>query len=216
MIDHYGEMVKLGIFLYFICEKLYRISLLMNTSVLLPLYDNTTKGLSILLLICVIIVFTFIIWAVFVGARIHDFKDKLRKRLYAISILLSEKKDIILTMSDVFVENGIELTSSQEAAINCLRFTSIETLKDVEVNPIEVAIKDAVGHVKFLASTHPELAKTEAFVTLSDSLNDIDTNFRQAIAIYNSDLLGYNYWCKSAATHWLFHMFGNREKNPLN
>ncbi|MCQ2741791.1 MAG: hypothetical protein MJ239_00595 [Bacilli bacterium] len=188
----------------------------MNFAMNPNLYDDSIGLLQIFLLVDIIIVFAFIIWACFVAARITDFRSKLKKRLYAISILLSEKKDIIVAMGDFFVSNGIKLSKTQEAAINCLRFLTIDELKDTDVKTVETTIKDAVGHVKFLASTNPELTKKESFVTLSDSLHDIDNNLRQGIAIYNSDLLGYSYWFKSPLTHWLFYIFGNRAKEPLN
>jgi hypothetical protein len=53
------------------------------------------------------------------------------------------------------------------------------------------------------------------FITFTDTLADLDANYRRTAAIFNSDVEGYEYWRKSPLFRFWFWIDGFRPMNRL-
>ncbi|OPZ36112.1 MAG: hypothetical protein BWY98_00523 [Tenericutes bacterium ADurb.BinA155] len=171
---------------------------------------------QIVLLIVVVLLFFYVGVLVYVFSMIRVFKSKLRAHLIAMSVLLSEKKEMLLGIHFEFVKAKVKLDKADAGLYDRVQHLAIKALKDNEVAPIEQTLKEAQNRLNFIAQTNPWATKSEDYQNAMRTLHDIDVNFRQAIVVYNSDLNGYNYWIRVPLCHAVAWLFGNRKKAPLN
>jgi|GEM_PF-832023 len=171
---------------------------------------------QIVLLVVVILLFFYIGVLVYVFSMIRVFKTKLKQRLIAMSVLLSEKKEMLLGIRFEFVKAKVKLDKADAGLYDRVQHLTIKSLKDTEISPIEQTLKEAQNRLNFIAQTNPWATKSEEYQNAVHTLHDIDVNFRQAVVIYNSDLNGYNYWIRVPLCHAVAWLFGNHKKSPLN
>jgi hypothetical protein len=171
---------------------------------------------QIVLLVVVILLFFYVGVLVYVFSMIRVFKSKLKQRLIAMSVLLSEKKEMLLAIHFEFVKAKVKLDKADSGLYDRVQHIAIKSLKDNEVSPIEQTLKEAQNRLNFIAQTNPWATKSDEYQNAVHALHDIDVNFRQSIVIYNSELMGYNYWIRVPLCHAVAWIFGNRKKLPLN
>lgn len=127
----------------------------------------------------------------------------------AISILLSEKKDVLLSMYAI-IDNSPSLTD--EAMKNMT--TQVRWLQTAELKAenIEesISILSSLQKQLLMSSTINGLNKDDEFETHREMLIDLDANYRRTAAIFNSDVLGYEYWRKTPLFRFWFFIFGFR------
>ncbi len=143
---------------------------------------------------------------------ISTFKEKIRKKTLAISILLSEKKDVLQSLFSL-MKNDIQDKSILDSyeKVNSLNLDKLES-KDIELSLI---ILTTLQKQLIMFANSTEYKDNENYLTYHDILNDLDTNYRKMTAVFNSDITGYDYWRKTPLFRGLFHIFRFKEINRL-
>lgn len=143
---------------------------------------------------------------------ILTFKERIRKKTLAISILLSEKKDVLISLYGL-MKNDIHDKSILDnlEKVNSLNLDKLKA-KDIEDSLIILTTLQK-QLVMFANST--EYKTSENYNTYFDILSDLDTNYRKLTAVFNSDITGYDYWRKTPLFRGVFFIFGFREIKRL-
>jgi ABC-type lipoprotein release transport system permease subunit len=178
--------------------------------------NPSMQAWQIVLLVIVVLLFFYVGVLIYVMSMVRVFRSRLRKRLIAMSVLLSEKKEMLLAINYEFKKSKVKLDKADQKLYDQVQFLKISELKDVQIAPASQILKDAQNRLNFVAQINPWATKSEEYQTYANSIHDIDVNFRQNIVLYNSDLNGYNYWVAVPACRWFAYIFGNRKKQPLN
>lgn len=171
---------------------------------------------QIILLILVILVFLYLGLLVYVMSMVAHFSGRLKKRLVAISVLFSEKKGILQAIGAEFKKANLKLTLADNAAVINLDSIAASAIKEGDVIPTSAKLKEIQKRFNFIAETNSWEDSTGDYRSLTASLHDLDANYRQSIALYNSDATAYNYWIHTPLFKWLAWLFGHRSKEPLN
>lgn len=140
------------------------------------------------------------------------FRSRLKKRTLAISLLLSEKKDVLLSML-ALMEKDIKDESTKEEATQ-VRWLKVNKLQAKEIENCLNLLSSLQKRLVLFANNN-EHGKSEEFLEYFDILNDLDANYRKTAAIYNSDLLGYEYWRKTPLFRFWFFVFRFKEIKRL-
>ncbi|MBP5091449.1 MAG: hypothetical protein J6328_02700 [Bacilli bacterium] len=151
----------------------------------------------------------YVIWSV------AGFSNKLKRRLLAVSIVLNERRDVLLAQVDGFRSVSVAFRDSDELVFRQARELDLSKVKAEEVHGISQLLNDAESRFNYLAGKNAWATKTEEFQTLSLTAKDLEANYRQAIMGYNTDLLGYNYWVKIPLCHWIPWLLGWRKKERI-
>ena len=68
----------------------------------------------------------------------------------------------------------------------------------------------------FAANQHPELKDDFEFNQVKKNINDTDIQYRSTVAMYNADVLGYNYWINFLPAKYIKHIFKLKEKQMIS
>ena len=170
---------------------------------------------QIVLLIFGILLLAYSSIEVFVIWSVAGFGNKLKRRLLAVSIVLNERRDVLMAEIDGFRAVGVYFRDSDELVFRQVRELDLSKVKAMEVHNISQLLNDAESRFNYLAGKNAWATKTEEFETLSLVSKDLEVNYRQAVMGYNTDLLGYNYWVKVPLCHWIPWLLGWRVKERI-
>lgn len=140
------------------------------------------------------------------------FRTKIKKKTLAISLLLSEKRDVLLSLMTL-LENDIHDESIKESAtkVRWLKMNNVSS-KDIEAY---LFLLSSLQKRLVLFANNGEYKNDENFVAYFEILSDLDANYRKIAATFNSQVVGYEYWRKTPLFKGLFFVFGFREIKRL-
>ena len=169
---------------------------------------------QILLYVLCILTLIYLLGFFYALESIITFRGKIKKRTIAISLLLSEKKDVLLSMYSL-IENANLLKDEATRDITTqVRWLQTANLKTNEIENT-IATLSSLQKRLFLFSSEKELQNNEDFLAYMDMAKDLDANYRKSAAIFNSDLLGYEYWRKTPLFRFWFFVFGFKKMKRL-
>lgn len=170
---------------------------------------------QIIFLIAVIIVIVYCVFLIFVVTMAFAFRGKLDKRLVAVNILFSEKRDVLLALYAEFKRVNVVFSPSDEDAISKLRDPMPKNIKGTDAATINKILNSGETHLNYLAAKNQWATKSQEYVNFSSSLHDLDLNYRKNVAIYNRDISGYTYWTHVKLCFLFMLLFGFRKRDPI-
>lgn len=162
---------------------------------------------KIVLLILLLIVSVYVILLIYVFSHVHKFSKRMKRRLRALDIILSEKAVQALSAKEDFELFGIAFSEDDRACFRQLKQLKFEKSTYESVISNKHIIQDAIKRLSYIALGNRAAANDAIYVNIKASLDDLDRNFRRCCVLYNQDLLGYNYWIKIPGTRLWSHLF---------
>ena len=174
------------------------------------------EAYQIILLILVFVAFAYLAIVVYVLGQMREFKNKIKKRLKGLDVLLLERASALNDMQALYEKGGIVLTDSEIEA--CRGLLGVDFIpKEEEVRKAILAVKEASTCLRFIAQSGRYTgAGQERLKTDLALLDDLERNFRTACLLYNGDVSAYNYWIKIPTVAWIGWLFGHRKKELIS
>ena len=172
--------------------------------------------LRILALIITVILVIYIIGFFYCFALLHSFKKKINKRIVAISIVFNEKKEVLLALDSYYRDAKMEYDEEDLQCVRDVAALSNGRIKEADVVCYRDSLQKLEKRLRFKADSNNWIKAGSDYETMTSFLADLNRNYRRIVAIYNSDLLGYEYWRRRALYHYIFVIFGYRKKERLN
>jgi hypothetical protein len=144
------------------------------------------------------------------------FRKKLKKRIIALSVLFAEKKDLLLSMYALFDKAAAHLDSVEKDSAAKVRWLKTQVVKEAEIEEVDSILNDLQKRLTLLAEAESYLKAGEDYQVFSSALKDLDANYRRIVAVYNSEVSGYEYWRRSPFFFILFWVCGFRKRNHLS
>lgn len=150
--------------------------------------------------------------AIFVGSFLGLF-DRHKK---AMVVCLNLKYDNINKLYAILRSHKVEFDE---------KFNSLlcEIQRNDFDNPESEACKRSDHNLTFLKDEilyilrrEKDLEKHEEIKAAKENVILLDTQYRSRVAVYNADILGYNYWISFFPTRWIWLMFKFRKKDIIN
>lgn len=69
--------------------------------------------------------------------------------------------------------------------------------------------------VFYLSRNDEKLKNNKDFELAKQNVIEMDTNYRNTVALYNADVLGYNYWIHFFLTRWMFKLTKIKDKELI-
>lgn len=158
----------------------------------------------------------YVLLFIFTLSFLLSFKGRLKRKTTAFLVLLSEKKEVLLSLVSLYQELGAHY---EEADLEWIRkVSSIEKkkIKGDDIVPLNATLSNLEKRLRYIASSNKALKENENFVSLISLLDDLNSNYRRMVATYNSDLVGYEYWRKQALYRGWFFLLGFRKKERIH
>ena len=170
---------------------------------------------QILLIVLGSLLFVYIVIGIIVFCFAIAFKFKVDKRAISISLLIAQKYDMVTGMINEYKIHNINVPKSVYQNIEGNREVDIAKLDKQTIEKILDTFTQTSYQLKLIADNTDILVKSNKYQELSDSLDQINEIYRLNIAIYNSDVTGYNYWVSFKGYRYLLKLFKLTKKEIL-
>lgn len=174
------------------------------------------EAYQVLLLILVLVSFLYITLIVYVLGMMREFKNRLKRRLKGLVLLLYERTDAILSIVDLFKKEGVIFSEEETECFNALRALNFDNVSDTQFRELADKVKDATSRMKYLSQANMWATKDETYLNYIRLIDDLERNHRTLVGQYNSDVVAYNYWIKIPTVSWIGWIFGYRSKSNLS
>ena len=174
----------------------------METSIIIILVVAAVVGIyALLILLDAIFVFSF--------------NKILKVHQKGLTILLKNKLDNLNRIFTLLNKNNVVI---QEDDLTLLASIGIKDLENAQSERCLNAIKNLsylTSQAIFLIASEEKLAKHQELQMARNYADELETNYRSMIAMYNADILGYNYWIKFLPCRYIFKILKFKEKKII-
>lgn len=171
---------------------------------------------KIIVLILIIAAILYLIGFFYCLATLMYFKRKIAKRVAALSIVYSEKREVLLALDEYFRTANMELDENDIGCVEAVRALKGGRLKEKDIMFQQETLSALEKRLRFKAGLNSWVKAGSDYETMISFLGDLNRSYRKIVAVYNSDLLGYEYWRKQPVYKYLFFIFGFRQKERIN
>lgn len=156
--------------------------------------------------------FISLIGLIFFGVFSHI----LKKHNRALTVVLKTKYDNIEKLFLVLKDSDIEVDDSYLTRLYSIQVSDFEKQDSVTCAKARETLSMLRDEAMFLSERKENVSKNEIVKLAKKNILDIDIIYRNHIAMYNADVLGYNYWIKFLPNRLLFKVFRVKEKNLIS
>lgn len=163
-----------------------------------------------------ILALIYIFLLIFTLSFLLSFKGRLKRKTTAFLVLLSEKKEVLLSLVSLYQELGAHYEEADLEWIRKVTLIEKKKIKGSDIVPLNATLSNLEKRLRYIASSNKSLQENENFISLISLLDDLNSNYRRMVATYNSDLVGYEYWRKQPLYRGWFFLFGFRKKERIH
>ena len=159
--------------------------------------EGTTNQLTVVHIILIVlgaVLFLFFLFELFALSLLTKHNERIEKRNHRMNMLLMQKYDILLLIAKIFKKYKLEIPSEFEEELSPKMDESLKKLTLTERLTVKAYLMKASQNLLYFAEANENVKNDTEFKILKKSLLEIDINHRKAIALYNADALGFNYW----------------------
>ena len=159
----------------------------------------------ILLIVLGVALFAIIAWHFTSLMFAISFKNKLRKQSNTINLLLAQRRETVLEIVKLALSHDLEISRDDIKGINRLeRVEDFQSLKKEERDERIFSFIRSSYNVIHLCDASRKVSSDKGYEPLLDLYNGVEAAYRQKVARYNSDVLGYNYWVRVTGAKLFF------------
>ncbi len=158
---------------------------------------------QIFLLIVAIIAAVYLLSALAYFRIMKNFIRRINRRLDAIDVLLAQKYEVLRLVGKLFKKYKVSLPSEFEDDLAPHFDERLKEVTGTERTTIRSYLLKATQAVLFYGEQSKKLAADTEFIGLKKPLVEVDDDYRKAVANYNADVLGYNYWISVILWRWV-------------
>lgn len=131
------------------------------------------------------------------------FLKRIESQLNAVDVLLAQKYDVLRLVGKLFKKFKVALPAEFEDELAPHFDERLKEVTGTERTTIRSYLLKATQAVLYYGEQDKRLAANSEFINLKKPLAEIDKDYRKAVAIYNADVLGYNYWINVFVWRWV-------------
>ena len=172
------------------------------------------ETLLILIIISGSILALYLLTVIVALIFVLSFRKIMKQHSKSLAIILTSKKEIILKIFQLIRSLGIEVEDEVfiTLSVDPNIFSTPDSGLSKEVSEQLSLLRDKAF---LLANLNKDIEKHKEFTLLKDYILEIDKVYRIKLAMYNADVLGYNYWINFLPTRYIFKIFRCKEKELI-
>lgn len=154
----------------------------------------------------------FIVDSIFVFA----FRKIFNKHNMALGVILHTKYENIKKMVDILNKFSVNVPYKYIETLNSIDATCF---RDQELPECIKARNDLAflrNELVYMVTTIETLNKNNELIRAKESITELDSNYRSLVAMYNADVLGYNYWINFWPTRYVKFICKFKEKQIIS
>lgn len=147
---------------------------------------------------------------------IFMFNRIFKKHNAALGLMLHVKYDNMKKLIDCLNKNKVDVPYRYIEVINRIQ---TESFMNQELPACLEARNDLTylrNELVLLTNSTENLSKNLELKRAKDAIIEMDANYRTLVAMYNADVLGYNYWINFLPTKYIKYIFKLKEKQIIS
>lgn len=167
---------------------------------------------AIITVSCLLFVWLIIVSSI--GVIVSTLGRHIKRRGHAINVIYAQKYDLLMSLSDLMKENGIDLPNSISETLLYSNHSSLQIMNTQERLSLKTLLSNTFNTL-FNIADNRGLEKSNRYITIKNSVEDIDEHYRKEVSLYNNDVNAYNYWINSFAFKLIAMIFKLRKKETM-
>ena len=147
---------------------------------------------------------------------IYAFSRIFRKHNAALGVMLHTKYDNIKKMLDIMNKYNINVPYKYIETINGINVSSFKDQQLEECVKGRNSLSYLRNELAYMASSNELINKNNELIRAMNAITEMDSNYRTLVAMYNADVLGYNYWINYLPTKYFKYIFKFKEKQIIS
>ncbi len=143
------------------------------------------------------------------------FKHSLQKHEKGFAIILAAKLEDIKFMFKAIKKAGIDVDNRYYEILNDINIQDLVGQSRPECAKARETLTYLKEEGLKIAAMHPELKDNPDFVQAKRNIVDQDKIYRKYMAIYNADIIGYNYWIRFLPWRFLWLLLKVKTKDII-
>ena len=180
------------------------------------MFPQLSEALNITLTIIVAVIGVWLLFLIVDLGFVFFFKIILNKHAKAMTVILNAKYENTKKLYDIFQSYNIPIEENLLAILNKINpndFNKQDTKEGTEARTMLSYLRD---EATFISNKNKELLEKPDFVIAKSNVSELDVQYRSNIAMYNADILGYNYWIRFLPCRFVFKMFKVKKKQIIS
>ena len=176
-------------------------------------------NISVVQSICVAIVFVFLlgIYIVYVMVSFHfmnTFKRKIDTSSETINVLIFQKFQSLYEVSNILLKLGYD----NPKLLDFIKNAKIKTYEKVDAKSFDSIFNEAektYSTVKSVCINLKSTDDTKELVNILKTIDDLNKKYFETIQLYNTYVVGFNYWRNLFFTKWVKVLFKKDEIDTI-
>lgn len=174
------------------------------------------EGWELALLIIGIVFGTGLLFIAVDVTFILIFKKIFAKHNAALGLMLHVKYDNTKKLIDCLNKNNVHIPYKYIETINNIKTESFINQELPECLDARNDLAYLRNELVLLTNSSDALSKNLELKRAKDAIVEMDANYRTLVAMYNADVLGYNYWINFLPTKYIKYIFKLKEKQIIS
>lgn len=143
------------------------------------------------------------------------FKSILKKHTKALKVVLYTKYDVTNKLIKLFIDAKINLDENLLNAFNKIKLEDFDKIDSTECLESRKSLSFLRDELLYIGSSNELIRKDNRFIEGKNSILELDKVYRNSIAMYNADVLGYNYWIMFLPYRFIYKLFKIKKKEII-
>lgn len=144
------------------------------------------------------------------------FRKIFKKHNAALGLMLHVKYDNTKKLVDCLNKNKVNVPYKYIEVINRIKTESFINQELPECLDARNDLTYLRNELVLLTNSSEALSKNLELKRAKDAIVEMDANYRTLVAMYNADVLGYNYWINFLPTKYIKYIFKLKEKQIIS
>ena len=175
-----------------------------------------SNGLRITLIVVTVIVGVWLLLLFVNLIFVASFSSIFKKHKRAVPVVLYSKYESLNSLVSIMKQSGINIDNRFVAILSDISSQDFSEPGSQQFEKVKNTLSYLRDELMFVANQHPELKDDFEFNQVKKNINDTDIQYRSTVAMYNADVLGYNYWISFLPCRFVFLMFRVKPKEIIS
>ena len=146
---------------------------------------------------------------------VFSFKTILKKHDKSLTIVLAIKYENIKKLYEIMKSLNVSFDKQILDDLYSIELSDFENQASEKCFIARKKLSNLKEHAMFISSTHPTINKHNEFILAKQNVLENEDVYRIKLAMYNADVLGYNYWIRFLPTRFIFLLFKVKQKDLI-
>lgn len=179
------------------------------------MFPQLSTPLNITLTVIIAIVALWLLAFLIAELFILFFKSALRRHSKSMMVLLNAKYENLQKVYDLFKEYNVEVDPKLVETLNKIDVKTFEKQDSKEAEEARNLLAYLRDEANYIANRNKDLLEKPDFAIARNNVLELDIQYRNNIALYNADVLGYNYWIAFLPVRFIFKIFKAKKKDII-